>query len=171
MPVPRTRIFTIAKAILSAVQTGLAAEGVEVPARAYVSAGAPAFDGDVCSLLAVWVDLVDRDITGGGDPNSYEDDNAKWIMRTAQYVVTLARCAPTLTDAGKGPSVAQEEAAAEQLYGDATSILNAVVAGYQAGEFGSCHGLGYAGWQVIGPSGGVVATEVRFDVSLTGLGS
>lgn len=170
MPVPRTRIFTIAKAILTAVQDGLASEGVAVPARAYVSAGAPAFDGGVCSLLAVWADLADRDITGGGDPNTYEDDNAKWIMRTGQFVVTLARCAPTLSDNGAAPSVAQEEAAAQLLYGDATSILNAVVAGYLAGDFGSCHGLGYAGWTVIGPSGGVVATELRFDVSLAALG-
>jgi hypothetical protein len=169
MPV-RSRLFDLCKAILTAVENGLTSEGVDIPPRAYVSAGPPAFDGDGCSLLAVWVESADRDTGLGGDPDPFEEDNARWIMRLPRIVVTLARCAPTLTDNGSAPSIVEEEAAAELLYGDATSILNAVVAAYQTGDLPtSCHGLGYGGWQVVGPSGGVVATEVRFDISLTAL--
>lgn len=169
MPIPRNRIYTVAQAVLTAVQDGLAGEGVAVPDRAYVSAGAPAFDGDVCSLLAVWVESADR-TTQGDDVDPFLEDAANWLIRTPRYVVTLARCAATLTDIGAAPSVAVEQAVAEDVYGDATSIVNAVVAAYNAGLLPtSCHGLAYAGWQVNGPSGGMVASEVRFDIPITAL--
>lgn len=171
MAIPRDRIYSVAEGLLMAVQAGLAAEGVPVPDRAYVSAGAPALDVGICSILAVWAESADR-TTQGDDVDPFEEDSANWLIRTPRYVVTLGRCSAVIHDNGEPPSVAEEQAAALALYGDATSIINAVVAAYSAGDLPtSCHGLAYAGWQVIGPSGGMVATEVRFDIPITALGA
>lgn len=164
----RSRIFDLATEILAAVQTGLATEGVEVPGRAYVSAGAPAFDLGPCDQLAVWLELADRDIGTSNDINGFDEDNARWLMRVGRFVVTLNRCSAVLQENGEPPSVEEEQAAAQALYGDATSIVNAVMV--SPGIDAVCHGVSYAGLVVIGPSGGTVAAEVRFDVSLTGLG-
>jgi hypothetical protein len=95
---------------------------------------------------------------------------AGFAMRVGTFVITLVRCTPAVPDS-KGPkvslpTVAQEEDAAEQLYGDSQRILNALVTAHRAGELTGCHSLMFLEWAPIGPEGGYVAGELRVRIGL-----
>lgn len=166
MAPPVSRIYDVAAGLLAAV---VAEHGGTLPDRQFVSAGAPAWD---CELLAVWVES-----TGGHDGNVVADvlqpqmAAAAHTMRYGTFVVELVRCTPAVPDT-EGPTLgmpteAQEDEAAQLLYGDAQRVLNALVRAERDGALGGCHGLAFMGWQVLGPQGGLVAGQLRVRVNLS----
>lgn len=166
MAPPPSRIYDVCEDLLAAVVDHHG--GADLPARQYVSAGPPAWD---CELLATWCEQT----AGGVTPTAAGvtdamTSGAAWAMRVGTIVVTIARCAPTQGDSGEPPSVDQEEGAARTLYEDAQRVLNALITANREGTLGSCHGVAFLGWRVLGPEGGLVAGELRVAVGLaTGL--
>lgn len=166
MAPPATRIYDVCADLLAAVQTR---HGSPLPARQFISAGAPAWD---CELLAAWCERTAG--LGSADPNveaavahSREPTHA---MRYGVFVLTLMRCTPAVPDTVGAevvlPTVADEQAASSQLYEDAQRMLNAVVAAEKAGELTECHSLALVDWRIIGPDGGYVAGELRLRIGL-----
>ena len=158
-PAP-TRIYDICVDMLSTV---VANHGGTLPARQYVSAGPPAWD---CELVAVH--CISSASPTGADPIAR---SAGHLMRSAQIVVTIVRCVPTVDTNGMGvsvPSVTEEQAAAAALYGDAQRIVNAVAIGEAAGTIGSCWGVRFLDFAALGPEGGFAGASVSFEIALTG---
>lgn len=167
MAPPADRVYAVCDDLLDAV---VARHGGELPVRQYVAAGPPAWD---CALLATWCETT-RGTLGPPELAATDSHSAggPWAMRAGIFVVTLVRCMPPaeLDHAGEVlnlPTVAEESAAAEVLYTDAQRLLNALVAAYKAGELGSCHGLAFSDWRVLGPAGNLVAGELRLLVNLS----
>jgi hypothetical protein len=169
MAPPASRIYDVCADVLGAV---IDRHGAPLPDRAYVSAGPPAWD---CELLATWCET-----TAGQAGNAAADvveplrSHAGHTMRTGVFVVTLVRCTPALPDVEGDqvvlPSTDEEQAAARELYEDAQRVLNALVAAEKAGELPTCNGMAFAGWNTLGPEGGLVAGELRVRIGLaTGL--
>lgn len=161
------RIYTVCQALLSAVVDH---HGGTLPARQYVSAGAPAFD---CELLATWCERTegyDGNVAAAPGVGMQMSKSAGFAMRVGTFVVTLVRCTPAVPDS-KGPkvalpTVAQEEDASETLYGDSQRVLNALVTAHRAGALSGCHSLMFMEWAPIGPEGGMVAGELRVRIGL-----
>lgn len=159
------RVYNLCQALLTAVVDH---HGGTLPSRQYVSAGAPAWD---CELLAVWCERTEG---YEGNPATVTQQQmskgAGFAMRVGTFVVTLVRCTPAVPDSKGGKvaltTVAQEEDAAAELYGDAQRVLNALVTAYRAGELTGCHSLAFTEWTPIGPEGGMVAGELRVRVGL-----
>lgn len=159
------RIYNVCDALLTAVVTH---HGGTLPARQYVSAGAPAWD---CDLIAVWHETADG---YEGDPVSISTQTMPagpgFAMRAGTFVITMVRktCAVPRSQGNRAilPTVEQEEDAARVLYGDEQRMVNAIVAAAKAGELTGCRSLAILGWQVIGPEGEYVAGELRVRIGL-----
>lgn len=166
MAAPATRIYDLCDGLLAAVVTR---HGSPLPARQYVSAGAPAWD---CELLATWCERTAG--LASADPNQEgavaHTGEPTHAMRYGVFVLTLMRCTPAVPDTvgteAVLPSVDEERAAAAQLYEDAQRMLNAVRAAEKAGELTECHSLAFMEWRTIGPDGGLVAGELRLRIGL-----
>lgn len=168
MAPPPGRIYGVCADLLDVL---VARHGGVLPDRQYVAAGAPPWD---CELLATWCEGT-RGNAGNPAVVTAEANSAAaaWAMRAGTFVATLVRCVPMADVSADGsvvtlPTPADESAAAELLYEDGQRMLNGLVAGYNAGELGTCHGLAFLDWRVIGPAGGLVAGELRVAVALTG---
>ena len=158
-PAP-TRIYDICVDVLSTVVVN---HGGTLPERQYVSAGPPAWD---CELLAVH--CISSAATTDASPIAR---SAPHLMRSAQVVVTIVRCVPTVDSNGMAvsvPSVVDEQAAAAVLYGDAQRVVNAVAIGEAAGTIGSCWGVRFLDFAALGPEGGFAAAAVSFEIALAG---
>lgn len=167
MPSPPERIYQVCADLLDVL---VARHGGSLPARQYIAAGAPAWD---CALLATWCEATRG---SSGDPTATsttaQSASPAWALRAGTFVATLVRCVPLADVSPTGellrlPTEAEESAAAAELYTDATRMLDALVAGYKAGELGACHGLAFLDWRSIGPAGGMVAGELRVAIALT----
>lgn len=169
MAPPPSRIKDVCDDLLAAV---ILYHGGMLPDRQYVSAGAPAWD---CELVAVWCERtgpydgeVNAEIASSFLPS------AAHSLRYGTFVVTIVRCTPAIPDSSGGkivlPTVVQEEAASTLLYEDAQRTVNALLEAEKAGALPGCHGISFIDWRVLGPSGGMVAGELRARIGLaTGL--
>lgn len=165
MPPNPERIFDAAQQLLAAVVTR---HGGTLPDRQYVSAGPPAWDCELVSVHAVSGGSYDGNLSATAVEQNPRA--AGFSMESAQYGITIVRCTPAVPDS-KGtkpsfPTVAQEEAAAEALYADVQRVKNALVAAAKTGELPGCASLVFEGWSVIGPDGGMVASERLVRVGL-----
>lgn len=151
------RIYDAAEQLLTAV---VVHHGGALPARRYVSAGAPVWD---CELVAVHA-------TGGfptegpvgtvaSQPNMR---GAGFALESAQFGITIVRCTPAVPESKgaqvKLPTVEAEQAAALALYTDVQRVKNALVVAAKAGELPGCSSLVFEQWTTEGPEGGMVAT-------------
>ncbi len=165
MAPPPGRVYDVCTDLLGAI---IANHGGSLPARAFVSAGAPAWD---CELLATW---CERTYTTDGDITVEARQplpGASHTLRAGLFVVTLLRCTPAVLDEQGGevvlPTVEQEQEASELLYEDNQRIMNALVAAEKDGSLPGCHGIAMLDWRSLGPFGGLVAGEQRVAVGLS----
>jgi hypothetical protein len=136
---------------LQAIETHWLGLSVPLPERRLISLGQAPWD---CELLNVW---VVRDYPSAGGP-----ENAQFIsvrshpghfMRAAVLGVQVVRCYPASPDGTTPPPVADEELAAELVYGDAEACWRALLAASSAGTFSQPNGVVYEGWTALGPDG------------------
>lgn len=166
MPPPPERIYDVCGQLLAAVE---ARHGAPLPARRYISAGAPAWD---CDLLATWCERTAGTAgTVAQEAVVVHTAEPTHAMRYGLFVVTLVRCTPAVPDADGQtvtlPTVEDEDGAARTLYEDAQRMLNALVAANKAGELPGCHSVAFVDWRTVGPDGGYVAGELRVRVGLS----
>lgn len=159
------RVFDAAQQLLAAVVTR---HGGTLPARQYVSAGPPAWDCELVSVHATGGGSYDGNL--GAVAVEQNQRGAGFAMEQAQFGISIVRCTPAVPDS-KGakpsfPTVEQEEEAAAALYADVQRVKNALVAAAKAGELPGCASLVFEGWSVIGPEGGMVASERLVRVGL-----
>lgn len=157
-------LFTLAAAVLSAVETHYAAAGVELPDRRYVSDGLPAWD---CEQVTVRVTR-----TFGTQGSVLAETNAVLgglFHRTAELEVEVVRCAPTVTDEGAEvawPTANAIEQSAEAILDDAERVPLAIKQAFDAGNLGSCSGVSLMGWAGKGPDGTYVGGTLTLRVEL-----
>lgn len=157
-------LTTVCEDALDAVVDYYTLNGIDLPARRYISGGQPAWD---CELVAVYVVLITPgDLAGATTADASFEDGVSYGLRNATLGVTIVRCGVTskVSAAGKvtAPTVAEEEAVAAALHLDADSIDIAILTSTLAG----CQMLSPVGWGPIGPQGGFVGGEWRYRVSL-----
>jgi hypothetical protein len=154
-------LWLVCKQLLAGL---VAHHGGDLPARQYVSAGAPAWD---CPLVAVWCETT----TGyEANPNVATQltnrRGAGFAMRSGTFVLTIVRKTRAVAKGDSAPPVAREEEAAEALYTDQQRMVNALLAAVDADELPGCHSLALLDWRVLGPDGTSVAGELRVRVGL-----
>ncbi len=163
---PVTVVHELAERLLEAVGTWYDTEGLALPERRYVSAGAPPWD---CELVAVW---CSGSGPHQGDINSNQATSlvghAGSMLRWADLNVTICRCAPVVSELNGRvifPSVDAEQAIAATIHQDEVAVTTAVKAGAEGGILPDLNDWSLAEWKVLGPAGGFVASEHRLRVS------
>lgn len=149
--------WTVAQAVVTAIEDGYTADGAALPTRRLVTPGQPTFDfyeGDD-GLLAV---QLERTFSYAGnlaseivEPN---ERAAAFALRGATYAVWLMRCVPSFDNDGHPPSVDDEEASAQLIYTDSTRLLNVLLSAVRDGDLGGCRTVAFENWQSQVPSGG-----------------
>lgn len=156
-------LSTICADALQAVVDYYTMQGIDLPARRYVSGGQPAWD---CELVAVYVvTVVPGDLAGATTADASFEDGVAFGLRNATIAIDIVRCGATATVVGgkvTPPTVAAEEAVAEALHLDADSVDVAIITSDLVG----CQMLSPVGWVPVGPQGGFVGGEWRYRVSL-----
>jgi hypothetical protein len=167
MPPAVGRIYELARQTLDAVIDHWDVDAEPLPAKRYVSNGIVIWDQ--CDQLAVEVErtfgidgnVADEQIDGSGVPIA--------AMRAVGVVVWVIRCVHDIDTEGENiviPAADEMESDAMMLLADPTSITNAVVAAYKAGELGVCQGVALEGAQSQGPEGGYAGWAVRLRLAL-----
>lgn len=155
--------YTVAEALVTAVNTRLSATTAGSPDRACVVPGQIAWDGCDCGLLAA---TVERIYQSDAPPGAAEVIlPCPPGMFGADILLQIVRCAPNPDDRGNPPSCAALDAAARTVITDA----------YELGRGVSCTLEDMAGDEEIvsylvrpvgflGPQGGCVGAEIRASV-------
>lgn len=170
--IPTGRLYDVAEACKTAVVAYYTAQAETLPDRRYVANGLPAFDltdeGDCDEQFTVFVENT----YGISGPPLLEDPNAQLgdaghAMRAATVALTIVRCVPTIDDSGSIPTVAEEEASAEQIYADAVLMLNALIVAERAGDLAGCGSVTFLRWTNENAQGGVGGGTLRVAISLS----
>lgn len=153
------RWWLVAQQIVTSIEDGFTAGGVDLPERRLVVPGLPAWD---CELLAV---QLERQFSHAGniaaevvEPTSAA---AGFAMRGALFAITLLRCVPTVDDDGNPPPVDAEEDAAHKVLVDSQLMLNVLVVAVRAGDIAGCNSLAFVEWVSAGPDGGLGGGTLR----------
>lgn len=158
-----TAFYTVAEALVTAVNTRLAATTAGSPERACVVPGQIAWDGCDCGLLAA---TVERIYQSDAPPGAAEIvPPCPPGMLGADILLQVVRCAPNPDDRGNPPSCAALDTAAQTVLTDA----------YELGRGVSCALADMADDDDIdsylvrpatflGPQGGCVGAEIRASV-------
>ncbi|MFE9127827.1 hypothetical protein ACFYOF_20870 [Streptomyces sp. NPDC007148] len=97
--------------------------------------------------------------------------NCQPVRTSAEYVITLLRCAPTYNEQGCPPTCEEQAAAARILHTDAASIWNAVMCCFPETSDARRGQQFVMGQQrVVGPEGQCVGIEQRLTVLLPSCG-
>lgn len=158
------KLWNIANDLLDAVTSHYTSKGVGLPLRQYVANGPPVYD---CEQLTVFCER-----TAG-----YEEDPAAaisrhhagmpgWAMRAGYYAIGLVRCAPTIDDQGKPPSVDRESGSAQEIMRDAGLMLNGLITAYRTGLLPGCTSLSFLQWDCPGAQGGYASGILHVAVGL-----
>lgn len=163
---PASTLYDAARALLDAALAALQAEGLPVPARAYVSVGEAAAD---CDQLVCWHTVV----------TPREHDQAPVPKRGAPRVTTatltleLVRCSPIPDDINHPPAASVIEAEAAALYAAGWTIYRGVEQrllpddGGQAPLLGgACRPTALGGMQPVSSQGGAWGWRVELGVVL-----
>lgn len=170
MPIPATRLVTIAQAALDAVVAGFAAESRALPARQFVAPGTPAALPFDCELLAVQLTRTFGQEGNVASPAAQPVfAHPGFALRGCDIAVTLVRCVPEIQGGSslarpRVPTAPVEQAAAEELLTDAVVLTNALL---ERGAFPvSCNGVIVRDWSAIGPAGGFGGGILNVTVAL-----
>lgn len=115
---------TVATHVLCCVQDALTNANRAEVQRAYVAAGAVAWD-DCCGMLVVAPERVFRSVTFPVEMTDRELCFGGSLV--VELVVLLVRCVPTVDDRGRAPSGHALDAAYRDLLEDAAVVWNAVL--------------------------------------------
>lgn len=180
-------LHDLAESVLACVCAALDATAAEVEGqpgcpdcRSCVVAGTPAWDGcdDPCSETEAGGQLsvnVARIYPTTNFPT--EDREVRGIrgctpppITAVELVVTLLRCAPTLTEQGCPPSCEDLAASARAVHVDAVTIYNAMLCCLPGTAPNRRRGRKFVlgASRIIGPEGGCVGVEQRVTVALDG---
>lgn len=137
------------------------------PARSFVSPGLPAFDCCDPGQLTVHVTGVTDSATG---PSNFTGRSASTMkVNTVGLVATAVRCVPVITDSGILPSMADMEAAAEQIDADGWALWNHIYNLLRADQlFTLCGEVFWDGLRSINPQGGCGGFTLNLRVELSG---
>lgn len=173
---PDPTLFTLAQAVLAAVETGYADNPNGLPERRYVADGQVAWDFDALGPIILWGSQVTvrilrlfphRGDIAGEVPGAFGIVTSLGI----QVEVQLLRCAPTVSADGEFitiPSTEEIEGSAEVILADAMDVWAALLAAYRAGTLPGCGGVMFMGWDGVGPEGGLAGGTSTFRLDLAG---
>lgn len=162
MAPPPDRLYSAARALLDEVVAYYATQGVDLPARQFVSDGTPAWD---CEQVCTYVER-----TFSGLPAAENSDPINClVVRSAQIAIEIARCTPVFADewSDAPPTAEAIDAVAQQVLSDPMHVAAAVVAAHRAGDLGGDQGLSLLEWESLGPQGGFVGGRLRVRWQLT----
>lgn len=163
MPPPPDRIFAVARMALSVIEDAYEEASVDMPQRRAVVGGNAIYD---CEQLTVQAERVYGINATAAVENPAEEDCLG--MRAVLLAITTLRCVPNISDRGKAPKVELLEASALRELGDPTIQWNALRQARKSGALAPFnHGLAFAGWQAIGPDGGLGGGTLRVRWTLT----
>ena len=166
MAPPTDRLFTLARSFLDQIVAGWPGDAEPLPDRQYVSNGLVVWD--CCEQLAVQVERtygIEGDVTG----ETVITKGVGFAMRAATVAITLLRFQPDLADEGDSvviPSAQEIEDGAAVLLGDATALLNVIVAAQKAGDLVNCDSLAFEDWNSQGPEAGIGGGILRVRAAL-----
>jgi MYXO-CTERM domain-containing protein len=169
-------ILTVAQALLTAVQTFYAQNGVELPARQAIVAGEPSVVAWDCEQLIVSVASIGwgRSVDATQLSPTFGKAASVNAMRHVEINVALVRCTPTIKDGGASPilpSLDELNAAGEQYlidYGMLSQCLVNFVAFHNPAIPPGCNCQAGA-VQPAGPEGGLVALSVGLIITAASL--
>lgn len=170
---PDTRLKTAANHILTTLATALESNGIDVPARRYLTSGQIAHDfaGEKCveGFVVSWQAAFQGQVgfSGGGFP---EADIRCAMPGSVQFEVALLRCVPVPRSGQAAPPVGPLNASGESIMDDAWTIFSTIVDTVLNGDL-SDHDQHV--WEVamgsasaIGPSGGAGGVSVALFVNV-----
>lgn len=169
------RIKAAANSILSALVTGLATAGIDVPTRQYIHSGEFSHDfaGAKCSdqLAVAWIGTLQGQIGAEGQVA------IRCAMPlTHQFHILLLRCVPTLKVTSTGqttlaPSAAELQDSGEEILTDAATLGSTIVDLVLAGNFVNSPVediVSIDSIESVGPFGGVGGSLASISVTLLG---
>lgn len=164
---PNERPWQLAKAILTAIEDGYAAEAVELPARRFVSDRRPAFVDELVSVHLVRM----YGVAAASGPALEQLDTLRCTnWRAAQFEVCLIRCAPSSEPLRDGslrpPKVDALEASARAVMLDAMLVTDSIVAAYRRDEFGIGPNLALDSWVNLDADGLFVGGRLNVRIGL-----
>lgn len=169
-------LITVAQATLDAIVTFFSSNGVELPPRQYVSAGAPATIAWDCEQLVVCLAEIgwgrSKDATQLSP--SFGKQASVNAMRHATFAVQLVRCVPTVADGAEAPvlpSAEEIQASGEQSMVDAGLLSQALVNFVSFPNAAIPPGCNVQAGAVspIGPEGGLVGLEAALVMTAANL--
>lgn len=131
------------------------------PDRAFVSAGAVAWDR-CCDGGQLWVG-VERIYAYSAFPAPAGIINC-FPPLAADIVIGILRCAPTVNDQGEPPTVDALNTSSAQVYEDAYAVTNGVLCCLVPTQRERLFVMGNQ--RPVGPSGGCTGSELRLTVAL-----
>ena len=132
------------------------------PSRAFVAAGAVAFDS-CCDTGQLWVG-IDRIFAYGNFPAPAGVVTCS-PMLAADLTIGVLRCAPTLNDQGEAPAAQLLTGSAAQVWEDAYTVITAVSC--CLAEAGKLRPFVMGNQRPLGPAGGCTGSELKVTVALT----
>lgn len=161
-----TALWTLASTIRTGIVDYYAAQSPAwpMPAVRKVVSGTPAMD---CELLAVQVRSASHH-QGNVATESVDSFEVGRAMRFATVAVYLFRCVATPDSRGNGPTVDEEEAAAQPIYYDAVRLQNALLDMITDRLLPGCYDVAFEGWTNIDNQGGIGGGYLIARVNLAG---
>lgn len=166
-------LWAVATALLDLVEATFAAEGVELPARRYVTAGSAtgiAWDCEQVVIGMLSMSPLPAGSTAGAGYDAVTPAHPGIIQPpSAEFLVEVTRTQPEPPSVGRGPArpptVAEEMCAAEKSLKDAAALHRCAVVALRQGLTPSGH-VSYAGVEPAGPDSGMSAQRLRVAVTL-----
>jgi hypothetical protein len=141
-----------ARTILDVIEAGYSEGGTALPARRYVSPGAPAYDCDQVTVHLVRTYSYEGRVTVEVPAPVGDRDAHTLALRAGVYEITIVRCLPPPAPSGAPPAAARLEEAAVVILDDAERVPLLLAAAAQAMALNA---VALGGWTSIGGSGGL----------------
>lgn len=153
-----TRIFDLAEALLSGIETAADGLGIDLPSRRFIAEGEVAWD---CPLVAVAVPRIYR----GRPLAEAQDVNRRFDTFVVEYDVWILREVPRPSDNGKLPTPTQITASAKTIMTDGFLITVGLRSTVRTLD-GLCTSAAATQTFAQGPDGGLGGWQSTIEVAL-----